>query len=532
MYINFIPKMLRRLQESWSFLNNGIQKRIVINVVFQVIILFIFSIPTQGQGRNNFWCFGDSAGINFNQSPPVPIITSVRSRGSCVSIADSLGSLLFYANDRAGNGNNSTLVWNSQNNQMTNGDSIQGESLYNELVIIPKPGSTKLFYLFTGNEVYPGTEGLYYSLIDMSQNSGLGAVINKNIQLNTGLITDCLTGIKHANGRDWWLITKNLDTNTTNAFYVRLITPDSIYSPMVQNMVGTKDYGLTKLCLTKDASHLMQVNLGGFMAQYDFDRCTGIISNQQIIFPEQFSNNERYFLSGAYSPDGRLYYAVTTFYSFNESKSRLIQFDLNSTDIPLSADTLVVDSLPNYLGLLKLAPDDKIYVSGAYYIPSVPNNYPYPDSVYNTINMNLSVINYPDSLGSTCDFQPYSFYLGGTRTYWGLPNNPDYEMVPIVGSICDSLHLDVNNINIVPRRLLLSPNPVSKFLYINVSGLKGKKGLVTIFNSLGEEVFSKSLSVFNGGYGTEEVDVSFFISGMYVVRLTTEKEIISAKFVK
>ncbi|MBL0341878.1 MAG: hypothetical protein IPP71_13625 [Bacteroidetes bacterium] len=57
--------------------------------------------------------------------------------------------------------------------------------------------------------------------------------------------------------------------------------------------------------------------------------------------------------------------------------------------------------------------------------------YPYPD-IYNMYNMNLSVINQPDSLGATCDFQPYSFYLGGKRTYVGLPNNPDYELGPLI----------------------------------------------------------------------------------------------------
>jgi hypothetical protein len=497
-----------------------------------VITFFISEVPCFAQGRNNIWCFGDSAGIDFNQSPPVPIISSVRSRGSCVSIADSVGNLLFYANDRVGNGNNSTLVWNSQNNQMANCDSIQGEGLYNELVIVPKPGSTNYFYLFTGNEVYPGTEGLYYSMIDMSQNGNLGNIVQKNVKLNQHLIADCLTAIKHANGRDWWLITRTIENDTTNRFYTYLITPDSIYAPIIENIGGTRDYGLTKLCLTNDASHLMQVNLGGFMAQYDFDRCTGIISNQQIIFPEQLSNNDRYFLSGAYSPNGRFYYAITSFYSFSDSKSRLIQFDLNSTDVALSADTLLVDSLPNYQGLLKLAPDGKIYLSGAYYVPSVPNNYPYPDSIYNTINMNLSVINYPDSLGSACDFQPYSFYLGGKRTYWGLPNNPDYEMGPVTGSVCDSLHLGVEKVQTISARLVLGPNPSSKVVYFNANGLRGKRAKLQILNSLGEVMLSKELTIFNGGYATEEIDVTLFSSGLYFVKLETEKENLSVKLIR
>ncbi|MBK7964588.1 MAG: hypothetical protein IPK10_04335 [Bacteroidetes bacterium] len=51
-----------------------------------------------------------------------------------------------------------------------------------------------------------------------------------------------------------------------------------------------------------------------------------------------------------------------------------------------------------------------------------------------TTNSNLSVINFPDSLGSSCDFQPYSFYLGGHKAYNGLPNNPNYELDTLHGS--------------------------------------------------------------------------------------------------
>ncbi|MBK7886914.1 MAG: hypothetical protein IPJ86_06280 [Bacteroidetes bacterium] len=90
------------------------------------------------------------------------------------------------------------------------------------------------------------------------------------------------------------------------------------------------------------------------------------------------------------------------------------------------------------------APDDKIYIS------TFDENYswPYPDTstAFTTINSNLSVINQPDSLGLACDFQPFSFYLGGARTCYGLPNNPDYELGAWVGSPCDTLSVGVDDI--------------------------------------------------------------------------------------
>ena len=59
------------------------------------LLLFHASLAF-AQHENNIWCFGDSAGINFNTSPPSTFISAVKGRGSCVSVADTAGNLLFY----------------------------------------------------------------------------------------------------------------------------------------------------------------------------------------------------------------------------------------------------------------------------------------------------------------------------------------------------------------------------------------------------------------------------------------------------
>ena len=85
-------------------------------------------------------------------------------------------------------------------------------------------------------------------------------------------------------------------------------------------------------------------------------------------------------------------------------------------------------------GAVRLAPDGKIYYSQAY-----PYGFPYQDTMRNTVNENLGVINNPDVVGNGCNFSPFSFYLGGKRTYYGLPNNPDYNLGPLASSICDTI---------------------------------------------------------------------------------------------
>src|SRR4051812_29126241 len=105
-----------------------------------------------------------------------------------------------------------------------------------------------------------------------------------------------------------------------------------------------------------------------------------------------------------------------------------------------------------------------------------PGFYPFPDSVYNSINMNLCVINNPDSLGQACDFQPHSFYLGGYRSYAGLPNNPQYDLGPVIGSGCDTITSTIN----VESQLSIGvyPNPFSNeftvYLNLYIPGTKAE----------------------------------------------------------
>jgi len=61
-----------------------------------IIIIFTSTI-VKSQDRNSVWCFGDSAGIDFGSGVAVPIASGMDGRGSCASIADENGNLLFYA---------------------------------------------------------------------------------------------------------------------------------------------------------------------------------------------------------------------------------------------------------------------------------------------------------------------------------------------------------------------------------------------------------------------------------------------------
>ena len=64
-----------------------------------IFFLVFFQTPfVMAQFSNLNWTFGDSCGIKFSATGIDSIYrTSVNARGSCATISDSIGNLLFYS---------------------------------------------------------------------------------------------------------------------------------------------------------------------------------------------------------------------------------------------------------------------------------------------------------------------------------------------------------------------------------------------------------------------------------------------------
>jgi len=495
-------------------------------------LLLFFSKMNFAQYSSEIWCFGDSAGIDFtNINNPIPYYSTMDSRGSCSSICDSSGSLLFYAFN-INTDDSSAFVFDKTHQLMQNGARLIGAGLYEEITIVNDPGNSFHFYVFHIGRYT--TDGFSYSIVDMNANGGFGSVIQKNVSLISNTrIADCVAALKHGNGRDWWIITKlsSYTGSTLNRFLVYLISPTGISSPLIQNLGNATDMDLQRIIINNSGSKLMVINFRGFMCEYDFDRCTGIISNPNIIFQEQSSSYNRNFWEGAYSPNDSLFYVSLTWYNFSISDtSRLIQFNLFDSNISTSGDTLSISKNPIIYGALRLAPDNKIYMaSGDNW--GTPG-YPYPDSIYTLCNMNLGVINNPDSLGTACNFQPFSFSLGGKRTYVGLPNNPNYELGAWQGSLCDTLATGTEDFSdSMLQELTVFYHSGWEIAFINAKYLKGKRYLLQMWDMTGNIVF-KEEGYLRSSYFTKDLNCSGFANGMYLMNLQTEKEMLSRKIIK
>ena len=491
------------------------------------LILVLVEGSASAQKRGSVWCFGDSALVDFSDTANIVTGTSsVKSRGSCVSISDSAGYLILYAYTRAGVNHNTTLLKNNQDSLVQNGDSIVGEGWYRELVLISYPESDSLYILFSIGVTGSSQPGIYYSIVDMSLNGGLGAVIQKNVQLENFKAVDCLSAVKHGNGRDWWVIFRRIDGPSLPNFdyYLYLITPGGVTSQPIQSIGSYNSTNSGRISFSSNGSKMVFVNYIGLIELYDFDRCTGLLSNPVTISPESTQPPYPGLWSSEFSPSGNILY-VTRIPAVVTDSSRLFQYDLTAPNISTSKLTLWSTPWSTTLTQLKMAPDKKMYLTTNYY-----QIYPYQDSMYNSINMNLSVINSPDSLGVACNLQPFSFYLGGKRSYAGLPNNPDYDLPALAGSPCDTLVSIGEAPQIQQAALTVFYHTAWEKAFINASNLKGENGNLFVYDMQGKIIHQEPLRIQNGFF-TRDLSMQGKAHGVYLVIVQTEEERLTKKMI-
>lgn len=361
--------------------------------IITVAYLFCF-IQSFGQKEANIWYFGRYAGIDFNQGSPVPLTNSVMDQWEgCASICDTTGKLLFYTEG--------IRVYNKNHEGMAGGFGLHGEDTSTQsALIVPKPGSNTLYYLFTIS-YNAQNHGLQYSIVDMSRQNGLGEVILHNIALLQHT-TEKLTAYPHHNGKDIWIVTHAWNST---AFHSYLLTQDGLSPMPVISKTGTfhgivdeengvfypnheQDY-IGYMRISPDGSRLaVAIKSRLTFEVFDFNNATGQISNPLTLTDSLFITA----YGVEFSPDGTKLYGTT------EGTRRLYQWDLLAgTPEKIAGSRIQIATLglseENWGGALQLGPDGKIYVA----IVQSPF---------------LSVINNPNNAGNDCNFIQKGLALG------------------------------------------------------------------------------------------------------------------------
>jgi hypothetical protein len=497
-----------------------------------ICILFVIFLTSScySQGINNLWLLGydNPSGppwgspyggtvINFSSgtADTSSELRNINFSSSIANISDGNGILQFYTNGISiGNAQHDTMQNGSGINPgwYVNNNALFGSDIPQSCLIIPYPDNDSLYYLFHSTidtliGQYPVALRLYYSLINMNQNNGLGAVISKNNiiisdTLNPGKITAC----KHANGRDFWLICHK---GFSKIFYKLLITPYGVYGPYTQQIGMFRQPDGGQVCFSPDGSRFAYYNSyeGDQGAQlFNFNRCTGMLSHPYYLSIQDSS----YGSNGvAFSPNSELLYISALW--------KVYQFDCTAPDINatkyLVAEWDSFYSPPGFpfattFNNAQLAPDGKIYISSS------------------NSSLFLHVINQPNNLGVVCDMVQHGCQLP-TYNGFGIPNHPNYFLGKIPGSPCDTITgvgIEENH----TKGFNLSPNPNDGMFAVSYTP-QIEAGAIEIYDLLGSLVLKDLIAQWSQ---FKNVDVSHIPNGIYLCRLSWGYKTASMKFIK
>ena len=376
------------------------------------------------------------------------------------AVSDFEGNLLFYTNGGQ--------VRDANFNLIENGDSLnvgylfknpqQGYQHSNTLFVLPSNNSKSIYHIVHLNtDTCPISIGLVcakqlrYTLVDMSANNGAGKVLFKNKPILTAESMEYANAVRHGNGRDWWLLTPNY---REASFHTLLFNDDGVQDSFLQ-VIGYKpdpavarDRGGANL-FSPDGTRYVDFDSRNGIRLFDFDRCTGLLSNFQHI---QFDADLPVGSQAVFSPNSRFLYVTAS--------SMVFQYDLEAPDIAQSRDTVAVwdgfyspgPPFATTFGLAQIALNGKIYIA--------PNN-----GVYH-----LHYINYPDLKGDSCQVVQHGLELPNVFAR-AVPVLPNYRLYDRHGSPCDTLGINgPPTVSLRPPpdapRLRLHPNPATDWLVL------------------------------------------------------------------
>jgi len=350
------------------------------------------TLPAQRESYN--WFFGSNAGITFNTpntEPDAMLSGALNSAEGCAAISDGTGRLLFYTDGET--------VWNKNHVRMPGGTGLSGDrSSTQSAIIIPRPGQTNLYYILTTDDS-SGALGCRYSVVDMNGQGGLGDVVEKNVLLFNES-TEKLVGIKHANGRDWWVLTHEWNSDAFRAYLINStgINPFAVFSIAgtthrgnLANKTGYMKASIngTKLALVLPADGIIEL--------FEFDNSTGKVHSSihlsSLVFKDAYGLE--------FSKSGHKLYV-----SKREEPSAILQFDISSwsPSAILNTQTLIYDiKEQGAFQAMQIGPDNKIYVA-------------------RNERAFLGRINSPEAQGKACDYIDSAVSLKGQRSQKGLPN--------------------------------------------------------------------------------------------------------------
>ena len=479
----------------------------------------------QGNGNNNLI-------IEFDSMGPVSF-TAPAIRASMVienaSISDAHGNLLFHTNGvRLFDRNMDTIPNGELAPQTVPPGYPLGLNQRQGCMFLSWPGDTNLYALLhttyeyyypPGHPAYTGLPlplNLYLTVLDKNLNNGLGGILYKNVSVLNDTMTRSGGGLsvtKHANGRDWWIVMKK---HYRNKYHKLLLSPSGVSNQGFQLMGPDyiKRYGETYM-FSPDG----QVLAGPVgentaihpLAIMDFDRCSGSLSNFQLVYTPPSSNYGCEDID--FSPNSRFLYANERVKVFQfDVQNRTTQGAVQNSMVQV-ADTAWTTEVCDsgwvggklFYSVGGLAPDNRLY-----FVTNVSCN-------------ELTYLDFPDSAGLSSSMSNVGISLPVLHAT-AIPYFPNYRLGPITGSICDSL-TSVHELQ--PQEISVYPNPAKDNLFIT-SSRSLSETVITLFNIQSQILLQQSPGFGHNFELTIPTDIG---TGIYMLRIQSMEGVVTKKIV-
>ncbi len=316
---------------------------------------WVVGYNTQNQKKYMFTennVFSENHSVNISQ----PSITYSNSNGS---INFTIDNFMVYNRHRIPMKKN---PWNLMNKMQTN------ISLNESRLVIPVPGCEDRYYLFHLNrDPSSGTTGvvrnnLYYTIIDMNGDNGLGEINSTNANILISNDVSCFIGIApHCNGKDFWLISHSFSSHT---FRTYLINSNVSTTPVTTPFSGILTSYFDNLTVSSDGSKIgyqYQDNSAIALVRvqiFNFNGSNGTLSLLNTYNPTYTNTSTGNLLSGCeFSPDGNYFYTT-------EMNGGITQINLNTgVQAQLSGISYNPSGGTLHINDIELGPDNRIYYS-------------------------------------------------------------------------------------------------------------------------------------------------------------------------
>lgn len=506
-------------------------------VVLLLLLLCGFSYSLSAQKEANIWYFGQNAGLDFNTNcqPTALDDSRIGADGGSATLSDGkTGQLLFYTNGLD--------VWNRKHGLMPNGryGPDRGFIFPNQgSLIVPSPGNTFLYYLFRMAETrLPPNSAAYFarlsfSLIDMRLDGGRGDVVvaGKDSVLTDGLAAR-LTGIPHANGRDYWVLTHQFNSN---AFLVYPVTSAGVGKADTIRIGSTyRNQEVEGFLKASPNGRRLAASATNSTARpfdlFDFDAATGKISNYVNL------GNVRWQYGVSFSPDNtKLYVTNQTIVDADLSTELIRQYDLTagSTERIIASGKSIIYQNPDtnipYQGRqarngfhspsLQIGPDGRIYAAADY------SNGVDGGTCLNCTR-HLIIINNPNAPGFACDVQSQVAELGSGSV--GDSNDfPNFMQHYFNGLEPKDCTFDRND-ECTDTNVQIFPNPAKDVLEILINDICFTAYTLRVINAAGQVLATHQVTTPR----SQKLDVAHFAMGIYFAELRFANRTTVKRFVK